>query len=76
MSKKLKAAKIITGAAVITAGAVFGGIDILLPQNVNAEVCVTPVFGGAANKTGRPFTSGIPTVFVSGVCAFGGIDVK
>ena len=67
---------VITEDILISTGAVFGGIDILLPPNVNAEVCVTPVFGGAANKTGRPFTSGIPTVFVSGVCAFGGIDVK
>lgn len=67
---------VITEDIIISAGAVFGGIDILLPQNVNAELCVTPVFGGAANKTGRAFTPGIPTVFVSGICAFGGVDVK
>lgn len=67
---------VITEDIVINAGAVFGGIDIFLPQNVNAELCVTPVFGGVANKTGRAFTPGIPTVFVSGICAFGGVDVK
>ena len=67
---------VITEDIIISTGAVFGGVDIFLPQNVNAELCVTPVFGGVANKTGRPFTPGIPTVFVTGVCAFGGIDVK
>lgn len=67
---------VITEDIIINVGAVFGGIDIFLPVNVNAELCVTPVFGGAGNKTGRPFTPGIPTVFINGVCAFGGVDVK
>lgn len=67
---------VITDDIVINVGAVFGSVDILLPGNVNAELCVTPVFGGAGNKTGRPFTQGIPTVFVSGICAFGKTDVK
>lgn len=67
---------VITEDIVINVGAVFGGIDILLPQNVNAELCTTPFFGGVGNKTGRPFTPGIPTVFINGICAFGKVDVK
>ncbi len=61
---------------VINAGCVFGGMDIMLPEGVNAEICATPVFGGIANKTGRPFTQGLPTVFINGAAVFGGIDVK
>lgn len=61
---------------VINVGCIFGGMDIFIPENVNVEICATPVFGGVANKTGRPFTPGIPTVFINGAAVFGGIDIK
>ncbi len=67
---------VITEDIVINAGCVFGGMNIFVPENVNVEICATPVFGGVANKTGRPFTQGIPTVFINGAAVFGGIDVK
>lgn len=61
---------------VINVSCIFGGIDIYLPDNVNVEICTVPVFGGVSNKTGRPFTAGIPTVFISGAAVFGGVDIK
>ncbi len=67
---------VITEDVVINVCCIFGGIDVMLPQNVNVEICTTPVFGGVSNKTGRPFTPGIPTVFINGTCVFGGVDVK
>ena len=66
----------ITEDTVINVSCIFGGIDILLPDNVNVEICTTPIFGGVSNKTGRPFVAGAPTVFISGVAVFGGVDVK
>lgn len=61
---------------VINVSCIFGGIDIFLPDNVNVEICTTPIFGGVSNKTGRPFVAGAPTVFISGAAVFGGVDIK
>ncbi len=66
----------ITEDIVVNAYALFGSVDISVPENVNVEICATPVFGGVANKTKRPFTPGLPTVFITGGAVFGKIDVK
>lgn len=54
--------------------AIFGGIDILVSENVNVKVNVNSIFGGASNKT--PVRQGVPTIYVSGTCMFGGADIK
>ena len=61
---------------VVNAYSLFGSVDISVPENVNVEICATPVFGGVANKTKRPFTPGLPTVFITGGAVFGKIDIK
>ena len=66
----------ITEDTVINVSCIFGGIDIYLPDNVNVEICTTPVFGGVSTKKGRPAVVGAPTVFISGVAVFGGVDIK
>jgi len=58
----------------IKVSAIFGGVDILVPDNVNVKVNSTSVFGGASNKTASH--EGAVTVYVSGVCMFGGVDIK
>lgn len=67
---------IISEDIVVNVCAIFGGIDVFVPENVNVEICTTPVFGGVSNKVSRPFTQGLPTVFINGTCVFGGVDVK
>ena len=59
---------------VIKATAIFGGIDILVPENVNVKVDSFSIFGGASNKT--KLRSDVPTVYISAICLFGGVDVK
>lgn len=59
---------------VIQVYSVFGGIDILVPDNVNVKVNTTCIFGGVSNKTAAK--KDVPTVYVSGTCLFGGVDVK
>lgn len=54
--------------------AVFGGIDILVPPNVNVKVNSTSIFGGMSNKSGT--CPGAPTIYVSGTCLFGGTEIK
>ena len=59
----------------ISATAVFGGIDIKVPSNVNVKLQSTSIFGGADNKV-KKYTENLPTVYVKAFCLFGGADIK
>ena len=58
----------------IQVSATFGGITILMPENVNVKVSTNSMFGGVSNKT--PMRENVPTVYVSGSCMFGGVEIK
>lgn len=55
--------------------AVFGGIDIMVPEDVQVRISTTSIFGGVSNKAkGRndaPYT-----LYISGFCLFGGVDIQ
>jgi len=59
---------------VIKVTAVFGGIDIMVSDQVNVEVDAAGIFGGVSNKTASK--KNVPTIYVTGLCMFGGVDVK
>ena len=59
---------------VIKAVAVFGGVDILLPKNVNVKVNSNCFFGGVENEI--PAIRGEPTVYIEAFCVFGGAEIK
>ena len=61
--------------AVIKVSAIFGGIDILLPPQVQVKTNVTGIFGGADNKH-QPAETADTTLYVTGSCIFGGADIK
>ncbi|MBE6596659.1 MAG: hypothetical protein E7641_03215 [Ruminococcaceae bacterium] len=63
--------------AAISVSATFGGITILLPEGVNVRVTSNSLFGGisSSNKKKEKKCDG-PTVYVSGSCIFGGVDIK
>ncbi len=58
--------------------AVFGGIDLIVPQNWKLEVKGTPILGGMDNKT--HYSGGDneirPVLQIRYTAVFGGIDVK
>lgn len=56
--------------------AVFGGIEIIAPENVNIKVKSTPIFGATSNKTNREYNEKLPTIYVNSFCMFGGVDIK
>lgn len=62
------------GDCAITATAVFGGIDILVPPHVTVKVDSTSIFGGVENKAMT--TGGSVTLYIKATCIFGGLDVK
>lgn len=60
---------------VIRVSVAFGGIDILVPDNIHVKVDSTVIFGGVSNKAKRNNDNGI-TLYIVGNCLFGGVDVK
>ena len=58
----------------IQVSAIFGGIDILVPNHINVKVSSNSIFGGMSNKTA--VHQNAPTIYVSGTCMFGGVEIK
>ena len=54
--------------------AIFGGVDILVPGGVNVKVRSNSIFGGMSNKTS--VHKDAPTIYVTGTCMFGGVEIK
>ncbi|MGM9550679.1 MAG: LiaF transmembrane domain-containing protein [Clostridia bacterium] len=61
---------------VINTCAIFGGVDILLPENVNLKVNATSLFGGVDDKKHQNFKGNCYTVYLNSTSIFGGVDVK
>ncbi|MDE7298883.1 MAG: cell wall-active antibiotics response protein [Lachnospiraceae bacterium] len=71
----LKSAVIIEDVT-INATAIFGGVNIFLPDDVNVRVSSTSLFGGTDNHVKRPAVPEWPTVYIKATAIFGGIDIK
>lgn len=61
---------------VINASAIFGGIEIIVPANVNVKVKSTPLFGGTSNKVKAEFNENLPTIYINSYAIFGGVEIK
>lgn len=59
---------------VIKASAIFGGIDIIVPNDVEVKVKATSIFGGVSNKALNK--DGKKVIYIDALCLFGGIDIK
>lgn len=60
----------------ITATAVFGGIDIFVPDYVNVKINSNSIFGGVSDKNHRSTIQDAATVYINATCMFGGVDIK
>ena len=58
----------------IQVSAIFGGIDIFVPAGINVKVSSNSIFGGVSNKTA--VYQNAPTIYISGTCMFGGVEIK
>lgn len=61
---------------VINATAIFGGVDIFVPDDIKVKINSTSLFGGASNKKASVPDENAPTLYVNATCMFGGVDVK
>ena len=64
------------GDSAINASAIFGGIDIFVPDGINVCLRSSSIFGGASDKLNRPHIEGAPTLYVNATCVFGGLELK
>ena len=60
----------------IHASAVFGGIDIYVPENVNVKVNSHSIFGGVSGKEHRNHPENSYTLYLDATCMFGGVEIK
>ncbi len=65
---------VITKDCAIQAEAIFGGVTIFVPDNINVKVNSISLFGGVTNKTKTKKDA--VTLHISGTCIFGGVDIK
>lgn len=73
----LRSAAIAQDEVVIDASALFGGVDIQVPENWNVAVEGHGVFGGYEDKTVHAMPEGSrPRVVITGSAVFGGVVVK
>lgn len=61
---------------VINAVAIFGGIDIYVPDDVKVEIKSTSFLGGVDNKKREKDNKKTHTIYIDATCVFGGIDIK
>lgn len=61
---------------VINATAVFGGVDILVPNNVKVKIKSSSIFGGVSNKKVHSEEQDAKIIYVNAICLFGGVDIK
>ena len=65
-----------SGDVVIKASAIFGGIDLIVPEGVDVKVQSLCLFGGVSNKHPQPAAQSLVTVYVDATCVFGGMDIR
>lgn len=61
--------------AVIEVFVLFGGVDIIVPNDVVVKNEATAIFGGIDDKT-NPGAKAKKTLYIRGECFFGGIELK
>ncbi|MBQ3137504.1 MAG: hypothetical protein IJB74_08510 [Clostridia bacterium] len=61
---------------VINGSAIFGGIDVYVPENINIKIYSNSVFGGVSDKRHNRFRGDGPTLYINAICMFGGVDIR
>ncbi len=66
---------VINGDCVVEATAIFGGVDIIVPDGVNVKVNSTSIFGGVSQMQNNT-TDNANTLYINATCLFGGVEIK
>jgi predicted membrane protein len=72
----LRNAEFKNGKAVVEVNAIFGGAEVLIPENCKVVSDVTPIFGGYEDKVSSKSAKADMTLHIKGSAIFGGVEVK
>lgn len=61
---------------VINASAIFGGVTILVPKDVNVKITSTPIFGGVFDERKKKTKDTKVTLYINATSMFGGVEIK
>ena len=61
---------------IIKISAIFAGVEIIVPQNVNVRVKSTNIFGGTSNKIKDNKSDEKHTVYIESFAMFGGVTIR
>lgn len=67
---------VIENDCVINACSIFGGIDLIVPDNVNVRIRSNSLFGGVSDKRKFQGDNYTTTIYVNGTCMFGGVEIQ
>lgn len=60
----------------IKVNSIFGGVTILMPNDVKVKVDSIPIFGGVSNNHSNASKDSAKTVYVNATSMFGGVDIR
>jgi len=73
----MRQAKISADGCKIHATALFGGVEIIVPDDWNVIITGTPIFGGIDSKLRRKSdVNSSQDVYIHCTVAFGGVEIK
>jgi predicted membrane protein len=75
MKLDLRSADVKDG-SIIKCSAIFGGIEILTPDNVNVKIVSSSFFGGISDERKDRANDHKKTLYINGTCLFGGVEIK
>ena len=61
---------------VINTSSIFGGIDILVPEDVKVKVKSSSIFGGVSDEKRHSENAEANTLYINATCLFGGVEIK
>lgn len=67
---------IIDSDVVINTSSVFGGTEILVPNDINIKIKSTPIFGGVSDKSNNKSNLKAQTIYINATCVFGGVEIR
>lgn len=69
-------ADLLEGTTEVVILALFGGVEIRVPDDIDVECRGTGIFGGFGHTVQRAGDEGAPLLRISGTAIFGGVEVK
>ena len=62
--------------AIIKCCAIFGGITLIVPDNVTVKIVSSSIFGGVSDDRKTKTVDNKKTIYINATCMFGGVDIK